>query len=650
MTASFQIERLRNYVVGYKPPPGRPHHVYEHSSDGLLVTGYEDGSGWLVSPFGRQTHGSVIHERPDWGWAISADRRDYHRSHLYILHFPSRSFRMVTGLALTRDFSIVPYDGDRLVVLCPPAAEPKSDVRDLVVIDIASAQIADRFVLKGISHFFFGPVGCGPDGRIVINASRLGERNERLYIQGIARIHPLTREMTFEVFSRDKTGLPRISPSGQYVLRASKSVRPVAPSLSHQREAAVSGAEHDLYERSIEVWAGHPLCLVRTLPLEWASTGDAWEIPLPGSVRLMWQPDEAAFWWVDGRRAICVGMDGTTSRPIGFDTNRFYTFTALPGRAAEAKGERETTFEIIRLDGSPSEDLSPVDAPPPAVITPSEADVKRHKSAQAALKKLVNEKSDLRFTVKSSDAQDIVAAIDALTAALDKGLAWFCDQERRIKLTLKIGGVTYDEDRFFAHVETLGMVAVPALARLITKCRNDPDFVDIWSGELEDGRQAFGAAVKALGGIDPGAWIDLAAYEMCIDDDHESYVRTEVIPHFVSTHGWREESFLLALADIVQIRKNLGDDFTCAWRRSGLAAAAEAAHAPTAFAGLMLRISERMRLSALGTFAKFAAAAATAPAPAFGWVNYDRLFAQIKTSLTPWEAQLFEALKLTSNA
>ena len=54
---TFQIERMRRYLVGHKPAPGRPHRLFEHSDNGFLVTGYEDGSDWLVSPLGRHTWG-----------------------------------------------------------------------------------------------------------------------------------------------------------------------------------------------------------------------------------------------------------------------------------------------------------------------------------------------------------------------------------------------------------------------------------------------------------------------------------------------------------------------------------------------------------------------------------------------------------------
>jgi hypothetical protein len=319
--------------------------------------------------------------------------------------------------------------------------------------------------------------------------------------------------------------------------------------------------------------------------------------------------------------------------------------SALPGRIAELALERETTVEVRRLDGSASEDLSPRDAPAPTIITPSATEQKRQRNAQAALTKNVKAKSELRFTLKTSQAAEIVSAIDAITAALDRGLAWFADESGIIKLSVKIDGVTYDEKRFFGLVEKLGSAAVPALTGLLAKCRLDADLERVWSGELEDGQQAFGVAAKALGGIDAGAWGELAEYEMCIDDYHESYFRDEVVPHFIKSHGWRDESFALALADIVQVRGNLGDDFTYSWRRSGLAAAAEAAYAPEAFAALMLSIRDRMLSSPAGTFANFVARVAEDPPSSYGWHNYDRLFGQIKGSLTSWEVHLFAKLQ-----
>jgi hypothetical protein len=193
-------------------------------------------------------------------------------------------------------------------------------------------------------------------------------------------------------------------------------------------------------------------------------------------------------------------------------------------------------------------------------------------------------------------------------------------------------------------------VAVPTITRLLAKCRADADFPRVWSGELESGQQAFGDAAKALGGIDPGAWVELAEYEKCIDDFHEQYFRSEVIPHFLKSHGWCEESFALALADIIQVRGNLGDDFTYSWRHSGLSAAAEANYQPATFAGLMLSMRDRMLGSVTGTFTKFVALASAAPAPAYGWHNYDRLFDQIEGSLTLWEASLFDELKHKSRS
>jgi hypothetical protein len=647
---TFKIEPIRKYLVGHKPEPNRPHRMFDHWSKGFLVTGYADGSDWLVSPLGRDVHGHIVRDRPETGWAISADRRDYHRLHLYILDFPSKSFREVTGLSLTRDFDVVDYDGERLLFICPPAADRKSLARELAIVDIASARIADRFVLKGLTHLFFSAHGRTPDGWIIIQASRLGENNERLYVLGIARIHPLTRQTAFEIFPSEGSEQFTISPSGQYVLKACKIVPPVANSASRLPAAAGTGEASILYERSIEVWAGSPLSHIRNLPLEWAHTGDAWIMPWSvrgSSERLFWQSDELAFWWATQKQAICVGMDGRSSPPVRLNTQGS-SFMALPGRIAELTFERETTVDLYRLDGSPSDDLLPVDAPAPTVSAPIAAEVKRQRSAQAALKKIVSATSELRFTVKTTGEQDVVAAIDAITSALDRGLGWFADEGGKIKLTVKIDGAAYNEKRFFALVEKLGSVAVPALTRLLAKCRADADFPQIWSGELEHGQQAFGDAAKALGGIDQNAWVELAEYEKCIDDFHELYFRGNVIPHFLKSHGWCEESFSLALADIVQVRGNLGDDFTYSWHRSGLAAAAEANYPPATFAELMLGMRDRMLRSVTGSFAVFVARVAAAPAPAHGWHNYDRLFNQIKENLNPWETRVFEELRLKS--
>jgi hypothetical protein len=645
---AFKIEPIRRYLVGHKPAPNRPHHIFEHSSNGFLVTGYEDGSDWLVSPLGRLVYGRVIRERAHSGWALAADRRDHHCMHLYILDFPAKSFCPVTGLKLTRNFDIVDYDGERLVFICPPADEPESLARELVVIDIASAQVADRFVLKGLSHFFRTAIGRAPDGSLITHAFRLGEANESLHIQGVARIHPLTQQTTFEVFPDQGFETFTISPSGRYVLKASKIVPPLPALPSRLPATGAAGEANPLYERSIEVWAGNPLSHVRNLPLEWAKTGDPWKMPAIDVI--VWQPDEAAFWWVTQFHAICVGLDGRSSPQIRLNTNRstFSTFSALPGRIAELALERETTVDIYRLDGSACEDLSPVNAPAPTVMTPSAAEVKRQRNAQTALTKIVREKSDLRFSIKTTAERDVVDAVDAITTALDRGLGWYASEDNIIKVVVKIAGASYLEERFFALVETLGPAAAPALIRLLKKCRADPDFEGVWSGELEDGRQAFGAAAKALAGIDRTAWMELAEYEKCIDDYHECYFRNDVIPHFLKSHGWCEESFALALADIVQVRGNLGDNFTYAWRRSGLAAAAQGQYTPEAFAELMLGMRDRMLRSLTGTFATFAAKAAAAPPPAYGWCNYDRLFGQIKESMTPWEAQLFDVLKQRS--
>jgi hypothetical protein len=184
----------------------------------------------------------------------------------------------------------------------------------------------------------------------------------------------------------------------------------------------------------------------------------------------------------------------------------------------------------------------------------------------------------------------------------------------------------------------------PALTRLVRQCARDADLSDVWFGDPEHGQQAFGAAARALGGVDAGAWLEVARYGQGIDAYHELYFREQVVPHFLKVHDWREESFHLAIADIAQVRGNLGDNFVLAWRGSGLAKAAEAAYAPEAFAVLMLRVRDRLLSAPAGGFAQFAADPCDPPAR-HGWRNYDRMYDQLQATLTLWETSLFAALR-----
>jgi hypothetical protein len=64
----------------------------------------------------------------------------------------------------------------------------------------------------------------------------------------------------------------------------------------------------------------------------------------------------------------------------------------------------------------------------------------------------------------------------------------------------------------------------------------------------------------------------------------------------------------------------------------------------------MLVIRDKMLAAATGTFATYAQSNAAAPAPTFGWTNYDRLFDQIDGSITLGEALVFQELQQKSSA
>jgi hypothetical protein len=298
---------------------------------------------------------------------------------------------------------------------------------------------------------------------------------------------------------------------------------------------------------------------------------------------------------------------------------------------------------VQRLDGAPAEDRSARDAPPPEAVAFTADQIKRQAAAQKDLIALAKAKNELTFAAKSAEAGEIVAVIEKILVALDRGLGWYADDQGRVTLSVTIGDAAYSENRFFALVETLGAAVAPALTRLVRRCAQDAGLSGVWSGDPEHGQQAFGAAARALGGVDAGAWLEVACYGQGIDAYHELYFREQVVPHFLKVHRWREESFLLAIADIAQVRGNLGDDLVSAWRGSGLAKAAEAAYAPEAFAGLMLRVRDRLLSARAGGFAPFAAEPGQ-PLARHGWRNYDRLYDQLQATLTPWETCLFAAL------
>jgi hypothetical protein len=182
-----------------------------------------------------------------------------------------RNHTEVSGLSLSRDYDIVDYDGERLVLLCPPTEKRDDLTRELVIIDIASAKVADRFVLKGYTHIFHNPIGHTPDGWLILDASLVGENNEHLYKQAITRIHPLTREVSFELFPPEESARVLISPSGQHVLKGCKILRPELGLSTEPASMAGIGEGRGIYERSIEVWAGNPLRHVGTLPFAWAN-------------------------------------------------------------------------------------------------------------------------------------------------------------------------------------------------------------------------------------------------------------------------------------------------------------------------------------------------------------------------------------------
>ena len=159
----------------------------------------------------------------------------------------------------------------------------------------------------------------------------------------------------------------------------------------------------------------------------------------------------------------------------------------------------------------------------------------------------------------------------------------------------------------------------------------------------------------------------LAEYLKHVDDYHEGYFLGVTFPHFIATHGWCGESFDLALAVIVQVRRaNLNYDFDYLWREM---AGAQRLYSPEDFAARMLAVRDAMYSSLDGnsSFACFAKAKASEKAT-FGCRNYDELFKEIDTRFkeskeqfkkieeqfkqvkekNDWDRQVFDELKRRS--
>jgi hypothetical protein len=695
---TFKIEPIREWTVS------DPRRVYPHSKCGVLVTGYPEGGDWLVSPTGRPVRGHAFKDAPEFGWALAEDRLLEHmRPRLYILDFPRRSIREVEGLELSRHREIVgDYDGEHLIVLAELKSETDKWAREVVVIDIATARTVHRFATAGIAFQFFGPTARTPDGWLKKSAHGHDPRRDA-WGPGFVAIHPLMQESAFHPFPLAGYEDLTISPSGRHVLREGRAHLPVRDlSGDHPASTDFDGMKRR-YGRSVQLWSPEPFAFRRNLVLGWFGVGELpflggdvaarrrnleviaelcaqpraeplsapersadrlskdaelreianthWEFAsFPwrgGKSPLVWQEDETAFWWNWLERWTCVGLDGEISPPIVVK-GKFVSFVAKPGRIGEIVVELDGKPWTYVLDGSPSAD--PCTSREAPIATPSPTDDERQRKAQAALTRLIQSATELRVSAPTLGIDDCVRAIDEIASALDRGLKSYTDNDHVLQVRIEVADAEFDEARFFAHVEGLGFATARALRRLVERCCADPDMWTVWSGDLEDGCQAFGAAAKALGAVDVRAWPLLARYFMHVDDFHEGFFRGVTERHFIARHGWRDESFDLALSVIVQMRGNLGDAYVPVWKGLGLSAAAERVYTPAQFAARMLAVRDRMVSDAAGSFAAWLALRAKNERPStFGWPTYDDLFAQVHGDLTTWERRLFEDLKRRSS-
>lgn len=583
------------------------------------------------------------------------------------------------------------------------AGAPLNRLMEVITIDLVARRVVNRFETRDIGYSSFGTFACEPNGWVKAPACTgdMGTGTLETGFVRFHPFDCAVEFEPFPHMPATALTLA-ISPSGRHVVRADLSrlsVRDLPP--SHPAKTDFDGLKRR-YGISAQLWSGHPMVFQRHLVCAWQSVLDLRRLPgedaqrrqnldeivrlcaetrtdaLAGPAQtanryaqndehklayshwtiaesavgsqpnLFWQDDEAAFWWNHGKTWICVGLDGTMSQQYEFE-HRPDQFTALPGRRARALFNTEYTstdaptagiYQRFSLDGSSAADPFLLSIRPPfELVAFAEGETKRQRAVQLELTHHLKTAFALDVAVGSESEADCILAIDAITAKLAKGLASYRFEDNRIKLRVCLGKTRLDEQKFFAHIETLGSDVVPSLRRLVEACTADPDLWSTWSGELDEGRQAFAAAAKALARLDAKSWRTVADYACKLDSARERYFIDVTLLAFAEKHGWCEESFDLAVAFLALATGNSANSVPVFWQ-TAIAPEAMKRFTPAQFADRMIAAVQIWP---------------TQGPAVFGHANFDAIHQYSSTNLqrsktrtqrpSAWETAVFAELK-----
>ena len=600
--------------------------------DGFLVTGYADGTDWMV-----YVGGGLLREGP---YGIMADRYVYllarrnptdGRQRLRIWDCIARCQIHAIDLDCERAPLTRSRDGRHAYIFART---------NFLIVDIPAGRIVRQHAPVPVC---FEKAIERDDGKLIYQVTEYQSP-----MAGLVLLDPVTG--TFESDMHD-TGLRTKytspgwkcpSPDGRYWLRHDVNVLPVhfisGPDQKQER----------VYGITLQLWEAYPLKFVRRLVFEWvrdprpgnisrmpalfhiiaeaaakadvgpfgniprsaypatiANDDAAWEkiedyrIELDKrSSNIAWQPDSQAFWvkcygvipnpW----DAVCVGIDGTISptlrvqRSRGIIDQRFIDdVIALPNRRAslkyrlyESQAVNGLVAGTLELDGAASTNpFSTVDIPPQA-----DHWVKDERNLSARLAKIKVKTRTIVVPLAQMSEAGCIAAVDALTARVtDDFHLRAVDNE--ICAVFKSKLKAYSEPNFFAEVSANYPGVAPSIRKLIDTFAANPNNAGIWWNG-DKGIAAFSHAVLALGVMDATALPTIRRYGELLDGEHEIFFIDKTVPALLKTHGWTEESIDFGIWLMVYNETATFQDYDTIWKRWGMGKAVMAERTPQAFA------------------------------------------------------------------
>lgn len=621
------------------------------------VTGYADGSDWLLGP-----------ETDYLLCGTESRRRVWLASGAGAKIFDARTRRRIarvelTGATLQDCDALATRDGKRLGLLVRT-----EQGRALHVISLEDGTLLNR--IDGVPRSGSVPMAATADGRFLIAFTTESEDGRQI---GLAEIDPDTGTITTDILPTADfdAGFFAASPTGRFWLRKDWNgvpVRTVSTRSAGFLPVFRRNTETRWYGAPVQVWESRPLRCVRTITTDWLTAGRmagtngdaapagqlldtmaarleeaalaADEMPprwmleeiaqgagLDGpelSERIIemwghagvidnrsvaWQEDEQAIWFPAGIGARCVGLDGSASPVI--ELQRFGPKSALKaphgggcvGRIVPLPGRRaqvEWYHGTAELDGSPSDDPEGVREIAEASDGWQETPKRQRLALDGRIDEIeaVHKSLDIRLPTLCSDG--CIPAINKIQKIVPKALDNPCvRKDMELEFAFHLGTRRMTEAEFFDHVKVTCEDAVPDLLALL-QTYNDAVAerrAQFWNRDGESA--ALSRAVRALGVLSTAALPEIEAYAWTLDRQRERFFITETVPSIIEAHGWTDPVMDFGIWVLLA---GFEQGFTpgVIWNQWGLGRAARSRNTARDFGQRVLR------LHSSGEFARYA--------------------------------------------